>query len=341
MNLILFIVSKTGWTLDYIFGSYCKYCKQTNDKCNQGSCIYFHNKINTEYSLDCKNIDIKFNGLTIRQITIISLFFRYYDSEYLLNFKAHLVDILNGMYSKTHKALNWKNSFSNTLLSTLFTEQMVDKSDRVGDLVYDILIEKNIDIKFEKFNKLKTFVFDIYYNETNLFYILIKMVDTIFGDFFNNYNVINNILDSDATKLYIINIFTTIFKLFIQFPTHSNIAQPTDENVHLLKTKINAGKIGNNVVNYLNSDWDDERLSDYTSSDNLMLYISSIDSYYYIYKKYNNKDKNLYLLFDIYDYIESVSKNSNELLTSIFVELMGVLKTSLMMKYNIDIDNIF
>jgi len=291
--------------------------------------------------LDCKNIDIKFSGLTIRQLTIISLFFRYYDNEYLLNFKAHLVDIINGMYSKTHKSLNWKNNFSSSLLTTLFGENRVDKTDRVNDLVHDILIEKDIPIKFEKFNKLKTFVFDIYYIENNLFYIFIKMLDTMFGDFFNNYDIINNIINSDTTKLHIINVLTTIFKIFIQFPNHTNISVPTDENIQLLKTKVNASKVDGATINYINGDWDDERLTDYTSTDKLMIYLSSIDSYYYIYKKYNISDKDVYLLFDIYDYIEGVSKNSNEILSSIFTELMSVLKSSLLMKHTIDIDKIF
>jgi hypothetical protein len=57
-------------------------------------------------SLDCNNISLQLEGLTIRQIVLISMFFRYYDYEFLLNSKFQITDVVNALFSKDGKELN-------------------------------------------------------------------------------------------------------------------------------------------------------------------------------------------------------------------------------------------
>jgi hypothetical protein len=98
-------MSKTGWNIDYFFGRYKKICKQTNNECQWCNCLYFHNNIQTGKVNDCNHVDVVMNGLTMRQVMMLSLFFRFYDYEFLLNWKMQLVDVMNGILSKDHKEL--------------------------------------------------------------------------------------------------------------------------------------------------------------------------------------------------------------------------------------------
>jgi len=42
----------------------------------------------------------------MRQISIIALFFRFFDYDNMLSHKHQLVDVINGIYSKEKKELN-------------------------------------------------------------------------------------------------------------------------------------------------------------------------------------------------------------------------------------------
>jgi len=51
-------------------------------------------------------MNIFLNGLTMRQIILLAMSFRFYDYENLLNAKGQLIDVMNGILSKTQKELS-------------------------------------------------------------------------------------------------------------------------------------------------------------------------------------------------------------------------------------------
>jgi hypothetical protein len=138
------------------------------------------------------------------------------------------------------------------------------------------------------------------------------------------------------------HIFLNIYKILITFPNHTPV-NVTKENIKAIKTKMIGNSIAKKEISYLDGDFDDERLSDYTSNDEIKVYISSIDSYYYLAKKYNIWEKNLFQIFEIYDYIERISEIPKypKNVQNYMKELLNILARMCQTSYNIDIKNLF
>ena len=109
----------------------------------------------------------------------------------------------------------------------------------------------------------------------------------------------------------------------------------------MLQTKINSLLLQKKEANYLKGDQTKDRLSDFTSSDNLLVYISSIDSYYYIYKKYNNMEKDFQLLIELFNYLDTLIGDNYNKISKILTELKTIINHTIYKTYNINIDNIF
>jgi hypothetical protein len=187
-----------------------------------------------------------------------------------------------------------KNIYSKHLLNIIYSQKdnvIIDENDGMDLLITDTLNTKNKQEKMEKFNKLRAYINKLHYNTNDNLYILLNFINESFGDFFNDYYLVNSVLNSEESKEYFINILITIYRYILLFPNHAKIYNIDESNLKMLQAKANALKLKNVKPNYLKGDYDDERISDYTSDDNVMVYISSIDSYYHIYKSINIKEK--------------------------------------------------
>jgi hypothetical protein len=236
---------------------------------------------------------MQLEGLTIRQIVLISMFFRYYDYEFLLNSKFQITDVVNALFSKDGKQLNWKNAYSKSLLETIFSQKenvIIDETDKMQTLISDILTTKDNSQKFIKFNRLRKYVNTTFYETDNKLYAFLRFINMSFEDFFNDYFITNTVLKTDEDKQTFINIIMNVYKYMMVFPRHAKVHNDKDR-LKMLKTQVISLKLQNIEANYLKGQWDDSRLSDFTSNDDVIVYITSIDSYYYIYKKYNISEK--------------------------------------------------
>lgn len=257
--------------------------------------------------------------------------------------KYQLIDIINVMYSKEAKTINQKNNFSTPLLSTLFDKKhnvKVDDKYRMDKLIKDIVITKDVTKKMKNFLIVKTYIEDIYYKHGNSFYNLFNFINLSFEDFFKDYHITNNILVEDNDKTKFINTLLNIYKILLHFPNHVGDINITTDGINRLKTKINSLKLSNKKINYLDGDQDDERLSDFTNQDEVMVYIASIDSYYFIYKKYEINDRELFLLFEVYDYLTELNQTDSQL-DKFFIEVSNIIKYVISNNFTIDVDDMF
>jgi len=138
------------------------------------------------------------------------------------------------------------------------------------------------------------------------------------------------------------HLLLNVYKILLVFPHHVKLHN-TPDSISAIKTKMNGQKLINKEIDYLKGDYDDQRISDYTSSDDIMVYIAGIDSYYFLYKKYNIKDKSLYMIFDVYDYIETLIPNKTypEPIIKYLNELLNTLNIICQKSFNIDIKKLF
>jgi len=72
-------------------------------------------------------------------------------------------------------------------------------------------------------------------------------------------------------------------------------------------------KLSDKKINFLEYDYDEERFNDMTSTEYLDIYISQINSYYFLKRKYNIKDKNFFLILDIIEVIEKIEMQLKQL----------------------------
>jgi hypothetical protein len=218
--------------------------------------LYFHNNVKTNSSIDCENIRNELRGLTIRQIILISIFFRYFDYEYLLNSKYQLTDVINVAFSKENKSLDFKNIYSKSLLSTIFSQKeniVINENDKMENLINEIMLTKNKNEKFIKFNKLRAYINSTFYNKENGLYVFLRFINTSFEDFFQDYYIKNSILPDGESKDFFINILMNIYKYLMVFPNHTKIYNDRN-NLKMLRTKVNALKLSNRNVEYLKGD---------------------------------------------------------------------------------------
>lgn len=338
-------MSKTGWPIEYFFGTYKKICNQTNNDCQQCNCLYFHNTLKLDKVNDCPYVQLRMAGLTIRQIMTIALFFRYFDYDFLLNQKYQLVDVVNGLFSKENRELSWKNIFSNPLLSTLFVNNdqvIISENDTVSKLISEIMFSNDYNLKYTKFNIVRKKISEVLGNKNSVFFQFLNFINFVFEDFFKDGNITNNVLQSKDDKILIIHILLNIYKILLLFPKHVKTNKGKDV-VSAITTKMKGKELNNETVDYLKGDYDTMRLSDFTSDDEVVVFISSIDSYYFLYKKYNIGDKNLYCLFEVYDYIETLleKKGYSESINNLFNECLKILRTICKNTYDLSIENLF
>jgi hypothetical protein len=182
----------------------------------------------------------------------------------------------------------------------------------------------------------------IHNEKSSTFFQLMNFLNFAFEDFFKDGNIENNILQNKDDKITLMHVLLNIFKIMLIYPKHVK-THNTKDAIKAIRTKMAGRELANQEVNYLKGDYDNSRLSDFTSTDSEMVYIASIDSYYFIYKKFNIKDKNLYIIFEVYDYLETLlnKKAHSDSLTTLFKELMTIMKNICKSNYNIDIDNLF
>ena len=269
------------------------------------------------------------------------MFFRYYEYEFLLNSKFQIVDVVNALFSKEGKSLNWKNSYSKPLLETIFSQNsnvVIDESTKMDSLITDILTTKDIKTKFDKFNKLRKYINSTSYVPENKMYSFLKFINVSFEDFFNDYYIKNNVLTNDEDKLIFINILINIYKYILVFPKHTKVYNDSDR-VKMLNTQIIAMELQKLEADYLKGQWDRERLNDFTSTDDTLVYISSIDSFYHIYKKHHIIEKDFWLLLELYDYLDEMVV-TNDTLQTLIKEMANILNYNLSTYYNIDTKNI-
>jgi len=157
-------------------------------------------------------------------------------------------------------------------------------------LITDIFTTKDNNIKFNKFNKLRKYINSIYYTPDNKLYAFLKFINVSFEDFFNDYYISNTVLTSDDDKQTFINVLINVYKYIMVFPNHTKVHNDPD-SIKMLTIQANALKLQNIQADYLKGQWDSDRLNDFTSSDDVVVYITSIDSFYYIFKKYNITEK--------------------------------------------------
>ena len=274
------------------------------------------------------------------------MFFRYYDYEYLLNQKFQLVDVMNGILSKDGKELTQKNIYGNSLLSTLFSDQddvIVDETYTIVKQIGDVIYSNNYSEKWVLFNKIRKTVNSHFDDKSNTFYQFLMFINFGFEDFFKDLNITNNILTNKEDKILIMHILLNVYKILLTFPNHVKNKGNQIDSVAAIKTKMNGRKLANKPVNYLSGDFDDDRLSDYTSANEVKVYIASIDSYFYLYKKFGVHDKTLYMIFEIYDYLELIIKNPKhpERIKNYINELLNTLGLICNKSFNIDIKNLF
>lgn len=208
-------------------------------------------------------------------------------------------------------------------------------------LINEILLTKNKLEKFVKFNRLRAYINSTYYSKDSSLYIFLKFINTSFEDFFQDYNIKNSVLPDDESKDFFINILINIYKYIMVFPNHTKIYNDKN-NLKMLETKSNALKLSKRKVDYLQGDQDDQRISDYTSTDNVKVYISSIDSYYYIYKKFDSIDeKDFWLMLEVFNYLDNLNDSKYKTLQTVIIELNKILKYNINQQYKVDIDSIF
>jgi len=184
------------------------------------------------------------------------MFFRYFDYEYLLNSKYQLTDIINVVFSKENKSLDFKNIYSKSLLSTIFSQKeniVINENDKMENLINEILLTKNKNEKFIKFNKLRSYINSTFYNKENSLYIFLRFINTSFEDFFQDYYIQNSILPNDESKDFFINILINIYKYIMVFPNHTKIYNDKN-NLKMLRTKANALKLSKREPDYLKGD---------------------------------------------------------------------------------------
>jgi len=206
--------------------------------------------------------------------------------------------------------------------------------------ISDIIYSNDYNLKYTQFNIVRKKVSLMFDEKSSVFFQFLNFINFVFADFFKDGHVFNNILETKEDKIQIIHILLNIYKMLIAFPDHIKINNGKDV-IKAIKTKIQGNKLANKEVKYIDGDYDDERLSDFTSSDKVKVFIASLDSYYFIYKKYNISDKNLYLLFEIYDYLETIynKKNQKEQINKLLGECLNILKSICKQTYELDIDN--
>ena len=107
----------------------------------------------------------------------------------------------------------------------------------------------------------------------------------------------------------------------------------------MLNTQIISFELQKKEADYLKGQWDRERLQDFTSADDTLVYISSIDSYYYIYKKNKIAEKDFWLLLELFDYLDEMKIN-NETLQTLVKEMSQILSYNLATFYNVDVNNL-
>lgn len=270
------------------------------------------------------------------------MFFRYYEYEFLLNSKFQLTDIVNALFSKDGKQLNWKNIYSKSLLETIFSQKeniVIDETDKMQNLISDILTTKDNTQKFIKFNKLRKYINSNFYAPENKLYAFLRFINISFEDFFNDYFIKNSVLSTDDDKQTFLNILINIFKYMMVFPAHTKVHNDKD-SIKMLRTQAIALELQNKQGDYLKGQQDNSRLNDFTSSDSVMVYVASIDSYYHIYKKYNIIEKEFQLLIEIFEYVNEL-KIKNETLQKVIKELSNIVKYNIKQFYNVDIDSLF
>lgn len=271
------------------------------------------------------------------------MFFRYFDYEYLLNSKYQLIDVINAVFSKEKKSVDQKNIYSKSLLSTIFHQSdnvVINENSQMENLINEILLTKNKNEKFIKFNKLRAYINTSYYNKENNIYTFLRFINTSFEDFFKDYYIKNSILPDDDSKDYFTNILINIYKYIMVFPNHTKIYNDKN-NLKMLTTKVNSLKLSKRNPDFLKGDQNQERLNDYTSTEDIKIYIASIDSYYYIYKKFNIDDKNFQLMIEIYNYLDDLNNSKHKTLETVIIELSKIIKYTIKQYYSVDIDNIF
>ncbi len=281
----------------------------------------------------------------MRQIMLMATFFRFYEYDDLLNWKFQLVDVMNGILSKENKDLNWKNIHTTSLLSVLFSEQddiVVDESYAVIKQIGDVIYSSDFREKWTLFNVVRKKVSLRFADKSNVFYQFIQFINFGFDDFFKDLNITNNIIKDKADKILLMHTFLNVYKILLAFPSHVK-SNTSAEGIAAIKTKMTGRILANKELDYLKGDFDNDRLSDYTSTDNIKVYIASIDSYYFLYKKYGIEDKSLYMIFEVYDYIEKLTKNPKhpEHIKNYLNELLHTLGMICSKSFNIDINNLF
>lgn len=236
-----------------------------------------------------------------------------------------------------------KNIYSKSLLNVIFSQSddniVINENDKMISLINEILLTKNKAEKNTKFNKLRSYVNSTNYTEGNILFPFLHFINTSFEDFFNDYYIKNSILVDDDCKDYFVNILINIYKYIIVFPNHIKIYNDSN-NLKMLQTKVNSLKLSKKEINYLKGDQDDKRLSDYTSNNEMLIYISSIDSYYYIYDRIKIYEKPFQLLIEIYNYLDELDNKSYSNLIKVIKELSKILKYCISKYYNINIDTL-
>lgn len=270
------------------------------------------------------------------------MFFRYYDYEFLLNSKFQITDVVNALFSKDGKQLNQKNAYSKSLLETIFSQKenvIINETDKMQTLISDILTTKDNTQKFIKFNKLRKYINTTFYDTENKLYSFLRFINMSFEDFFNDYFIKNSVLSTDEDKQTFINILINIYKYMMVFPNHLKVYNDKDR-IKMITTQVISLKLQNIKADYLKGQQDDSRLSDFTSNNEIIVYISSIDSYYYIYKKYNISEKEFWLLLEIFEYLNEL-KVKNDVLQKVVKEMSNIIKHNIKQFYNINIDSLF
>jgi hypothetical protein len=204
------------------------------------------------------------------------------------------------------------------------------------------MFSNDYNIKYNQFTVVRKKVQDTFGTKDSIFFQFLNFLNFVFSDFFKDGNIINSILKTKEDKILLIHILLNIYKIILIFPHHIKIHNGQDV-ISAITTKMKGRLLANKETDYLKGDYDNDRLSDFTSANDNLVFISSIDSYYYIYKKHNITDRNLYCLFEIYDYMENLyeKKSQPESINNLLGELLKVTRTICKNSFDIDILNMF
>lgn len=303
-------------------------------------------------------------------MSFLSLFMEY---QNILDLKYNIIDIANAIYSKNHRLTN--NNIYSSLIYDAYDYEQDSSGSESTHLSYDTsneeiedkyLIFKN-KINFDKINSInvltneqlkniiietKNLVYSKKYNDIEKNEAIIKNLENIengisrfisitedklnlllkhVNKIFYNDIILKLVSENKQDKAVLVMI--TYYNRIVLWPSNLMILD-LDENILKLRTRDIKDK-----KYYLRGDFDEDRANLYRSNNIILKYISSVDSYSYIY--FNKcKYADLFFVLDIFDFFDSI-KNNKDLDKTTIEEINSLITSYIEYEFNLKISDLF